>query len=915
MKRNVTRLILAAVAAATMAAGCEKGLEEYGNDTGSPIQFEASSEWPNDIETRTEYSGVDENGHAVSSSSNYERIDWVAGYDRIRVLCDAAVGKETASKKTADYSIHSVSVPSDKKKSQAGISAADDNTLQWGTGTHYFYALYPAPNMESKYGFTTYNPVTEANAKIESVTGNKAKITGVIPASQQSVKQGNIFKANMNYAYMYARAQGTPGSTSRVVLPFYPLVTTVEVRLKGISSDLISSKLTSLELSSATTALTGTFNATVSASDNPTIATTGTTGKKITITVPNGGTTLSATEAQTFTFLALPVEQKDLTLTLNFANGTTRKLALKKNGSFITVPACKKVYFDNLGVPNSMYYLDVVGPTASIGPEGGSRGYTVKSYVNKNGGNSPVTWTAQFSTDNGATWSNTKPSWLTGFTSSDTGSLTDKAYTATASENNTFTAKTWQASKLIVLGNNSKANAIDLSLRDAKGNTISCSTANCYVVNSPGWYKIPLVYGNAIKNGQTNTIAYSNSNSATYALKNFVRHDGQPITNPWIKNNGITVTSAEMMWQDNQWVISTTGDPNIANANPPSIDGDYLYFYVNEGYIKQCNAVLAAKDASGTIVWSWHIWVLDKLEYLDTVSVISPDSVLNPVKIAKVNLGWYDAEQLTHPRSVKVKFTQAESGLTGEFTIFQMQQMPHGGNMYYQWGRKDPALGATDDLGAVHAQFATSSANYFDIKLLQRVSIGESIKHPNYFYTNYEGGHNTDSNLCTVCSDGLNYYGWCSSRYDNLWNANGKYDQDIAVVKTVYDPCPYGFKVPNMEAFSALYGSHSANEWNFGIVIKNAATGGQELFFPCTSLREAGSGEIRTWFYSCYANTAAVSYHSNSTAAVTNMSSRYLQINEPSNDGHTPQDGAPVTIGLSRTGGQSYGFPVRPIAE
>ena len=129
MKRKVTRLILAAVAAVTIAAGCEKELELGGDDTG-PIQFGATSEWLNDVETRTEYSGVDENGHAVSSSSNYERIDWVAGYDRIRVLCDAAVGKETASKKTADYSIHSVSVPSDKKKSQAGISAADDNTLQ-----------------------------------------------------------------------------------------------------------------------------------------------------------------------------------------------------------------------------------------------------------------------------------------------------------------------------------------------------------------------------------------------------------------------------------------------------------------------------------------------------------------------------------------------------------------------------------------------------------------------------------------------------------------------------------------------------------------------------------------------------------------------------------------------------------------
>ena len=156
---------------------------------------------------------------------------------------------------------------------------------------------------------------------------------------------------------------------------------------------------------------------------------------------------------------------------------------------------------------------------------------------------------------------------------------------------------------------------------------------------------------------------------------------------------------------------------------------------------------------------------------------------------------------------------------------------------------------------------------------------------------------------------------WCSTRYDNLWNANAKYDKDIAVVKTVYDPCPYGFKVPNMEAFSAFYGSFPAGEWNFGITFNNTATGGKDVFFPCTSLREAATGEVRHWFYSCYASTAAVSYHSASTADTKYMSSRYLQINQPSTDGHTPEEGAPVSIGLARTGAQSYGFPVRPIAD
>ena len=45
--------------------------------------------------------------------------------------------------------------------------------------------------------------------------------------------------------------------------------------------------------------------------------------------------------------------------------------------------------------------------------------------------------------------------------------------------------------------------ATDLSLMDIYGKTITRSTANCYVVSKPGFYKIPMVYGNAIKNGAT----------------------------------------------------------------------------------------------------------------------------------------------------------------------------------------------------------------------------------------------------------------------------------------------------------------------------------------------------------------------------------------------------------------------------
>ena len=51
----------------------------------------------------------------------------------------------------------------------------------------------------------------------------------------------------------------------------------------------------------------------------------------------------------------------------------------------------------------------------------------------------------------------------------------------------------------------------DLSMVDCAGNARAngMSTANCYMVHKAGKYKLPLVYGNAIKAGATNAAAYT----------------------------------------------------------------------------------------------------------------------------------------------------------------------------------------------------------------------------------------------------------------------------------------------------------------------------------------------------------------------------------------------------------------------
>ena len=313
---------------------CKKVEELEGNS--STIRFGVSTIYENGPATKTEYSGVDMDGNSISLTSDYERIDWLAT-DKIRILC-AQASVEGSSDKYADYAI----TPSAGSPHTATI-APEGKGLQWGTGSHDFYALYPS--------------TVQNGASTIGVSGTGATVGGTIPATQTATRSGYIFKPNMDYAYMYAVKAGVSEGAD-VSLDFKPLVTTLEFTLLTKAGDPITSKLTSVKLSSdqATSYLTGTFTAELTASGLTAVTNITDGGNEITITLPDGGVQLStnAAEAYTVTFLTLPQAQTELTLTLGFADSSERTLQLKDNGSWIIVPACKKTYIWKLDVPRSV---------------------------------------------------------------------------------------------------------------------------------------------------------------------------------------------------------------------------------------------------------------------------------------------------------------------------------------------------------------------------------------------------------------------------------------------------------------------------------------------------------------------------------------------------------------------------------
>lgn len=549
--------------------------------------------------------------------------------------------------------------------------------------------------------------------------------------------------------------------------------------------------------------------------------------------------------------------------------------------------------------------IDIVPTLTVTGPsdftyQGGSNSYTVTSYgtMKLPGGvdhDVPLAWTAEFYAYDNATGTFDPtplpgaPSWLTQFTAQGNGSLTASSYSATVAAQ---TAVEGNPHNIILQQASPVAGTYDLS---TKGGTTAMNTANCYVINAPGKYSLPLVYGNAIKNGSDNPSSYTSSASGSTVLEHFVNHLDAAITSPYIyENNGCNPDNAVLVWQDEQDLVT--------NVDLTS-DKHTLTFEVPQGNIRQGNAIVAVRDASNTILWSWHIWVTDFVPGLaPTVEMTYNPAQTQRDKVVTndqsvqytfmgVPIGWCDGTLTTYAlRKVKIVVTQSTSGESTEFIITQTAYTisSPSNTPYFQWGRKDPMLPGL--AGNMDKPCYSHSGYMFDKTGNGKVPLGTAIQHPNVFY-----------NYGTA-----DPYSWYdpdktvsgNTRLDNLWNSNdiaSSTVNDNTVVKTIYDPSPVGYSLPSSNAWSGLtYGgiwiddlfSHltqintpyvssvdvqTYNGWLFYCNKMTALgqydTSGGVIFFPTLGDRDRATGDVvylgdylHLWSASAYSRVLSQSF-------------------------------------------------------
>lgn len=296
---------------------------------------------------------------------------------------------------------------------------------------------------------------------------------------------------------------------------------------------------------------------------------------------------------------------------------------------------------------------------------------------------------------------------------------------------------------------------------------------------------------------------------------------------PFKGNSGVAVANvagAGLLWQDTPGLIT---EVDLVDSKVRFVVADGVYG----------NAVIAVFGAAGSedILWSYHVWV---------------------------------PEQKVEALGMTTGFTMMNMNL-GATTAAAADVKAYG--LVYQWGRKDPFTGSPTLVGNTETIYAP----IYDINN-EQIAYGKSAAKQSVEYA--------IANPATFISSGAMYSDWCSTSDDSLWgNPEGNVREEGSLkytnygVKSMYDPCPAGWRVPPIYATSHLTSSGHVvfsyaqtaiadrnddgvvdkNDYNFGYYF--TLSGNTKSFFPAAASWDG-------WYAALYGSKAghASGYWTNS---------------------------------------------------
>ena len=272
----------------------------------------------------------------------------------------------------------------------------------------------------------------------------------------------------------------------------------------------------------------------------------------------------------------------------------------------------------------------------------------------------------------------------------------------------------------------------------------AAGTANCYLIQGAGDYKFKSVIGN---------------------------------TDATVGN----VKSVEVLWES----FGTDEMPNVGDLIASvSYKNGYIRFSTPENF-RDGNAVIAAKNSKGNILWSWHIWCAEE--------------------------GWREQVYYNDAGTMMDRNLGATSATPGEVGTL---------GLLYQWGRKDSFMGSS----------SVSSSN-------------------SLAWSTGEWAYSSVANPVTWMNP-MTFFGYYTTSPSNYWRSE----------KTVYDPCPVGWRTPE-GGDNSVWANASTSGVSFkdkGLVIENGLNlsgifGADEMiYYPFSGYRSQDGLLKNTGNYGSY---------------------------------------------------------------
>ena len=291
-----------------------------------------------------------------------------------------------------------------------------------------------------------------------------------------------------------------------------------------------------------------------------------------------------------------------------------------------------------------------------------------------------------------------------------------------------------------------------------------------------------------------------------------------PVT---IKGNGVSPDGSATAIEGAEKVKVLLQDGSLAaTAFRLSDDKSRMLFETDkEKSLTAGTAIVGVLDSENKVLWSWTIWACPG---------ICEQTVGNYTFLDR-NIGAY------------VK-GYTESGFDG---------------FYYQYGRKDP-FPQGNDKGRINAIPGWAYLRTTEI------SVETAIQNPR---TWLEATDNATSGI-----------DWCSTTRYDWWDKGRKASSgDRETVKTMYDPCPVGYKVPGRTAMLALKAAAASKISSSNLAIgdwKLAATGFRTPGASYNGVNANHGSSVNVWTSHAYSTSYAYTLSSDKTETVQKAYSR-----------------------------------------